>query len=487
MSIYRVSVLCLLFSACTERTEPAPAPAPAPTEAAVPQVGVPDDTPKTFDVAAIDAWASRRVKAMGLVGAQLAIVRGGKLVLSKGYGKRSVAADGVVTPETAFAIGSVTKQLTCASVLLLAEDGKLSIEDKVAKYYPDLTRASDISLNDLMSHLSGYPDYYPLDFVDERLTKPTTPETVVHEYGAKPLDFEPRTRFSYSNTGFLIAGRIIERVSGQPFGDFLGQRIFKPLGMTRSSLVAKDLAEVATGHTAFALGETEVAAPEAEGWLQAAGGAYATAEDLTKWDVGLADRTILKQASYDVMTSPRKLASGAPVTYACGLAVTQPDGETLLQHNGAVSGFLAWNAILPRTRSAVVFLSNSDHIDAHWIHSTIVSLLMKAENGKTIPAIAGQPPAEVARELFKGMQKGTVDRSKLGEAFSQYMSDARLKTAAPRLAMLGDIERIDEESFGERGGAENATLRLRFKTTTVRAILHRSPDGKVQQFLLYRQ
>src|SRR5262249_40658182 len=132
----------------------------------------PIDPPKTFDPRAIDAYVAAQVRAQGYPGLSLTIVRNGQVVLARGYGQRSLEGGDPVEPDTRFAVGSVTKQFACAGILLLAEEGKLSVDDKVAKYYPKLTSAGEISLYDLMSHTSGYADYYPLDFVDRRLVKP---------------------------------------------------------------------------------------------------------------------------------------------------------------------------------------------------------------------------------------------------------------------------------------------------------------------------
>src|SRR6267142_342785 len=118
-------------------------------------------SPTNFDLPAIDAYVAREVKDLGIAGVSLAIVRNGQLVFAKGYGRRSLEKQEPVTTNTLFAIGSITKQFTCACILLLAEEGKLSVEDKVAKYFPDLPRAMDITLLDLMNHVSGSPDYYP--------------------------------------------------------------------------------------------------------------------------------------------------------------------------------------------------------------------------------------------------------------------------------------------------------------------------------------
>src|SRR5262249_29473061 len=169
------------------------------------------EPPRTFDVATIDAYVKAQVRQQGFPGISLAIVRDGKLVLAKGYGHRSIEDQAPVEPDTMFAIGSVTKQFACAAILLLAEDGRLSVDDKVGKYYPGLTYADRITLYDLMTHVSGYADYYPLDFVDRRLARPIEEDALLAEYAGTRLDFEPGERWSYSNTGYVLLGRVIKK------------------------------------------------------------------------------------------------------------------------------------------------------------------------------------------------------------------------------------------------------------------------------------
>src|SRR6185503_2974457 len=155
--------------------------------------------PETFDVKAIDAFLEAQVRQPDRAGFSVAVVKDGEVVLAKGYGKRSLADGRPVEADTLFAIGSVSKQFTCAAVLLLAEAGKLSVWDPVAKYYPNLTRAPDITLLDLMNHVSGYPDYYPLDFVDRRMAKTIQPDALLRQYAGGKLDFDPGSKWSYSN------------------------------------------------------------------------------------------------------------------------------------------------------------------------------------------------------------------------------------------------------------------------------------------------
>lgn len=447
------------------------------------------DPPKTFDLKAIDEYLARRVKDQGFVGLAVAIMRQGKVVLAKEYGKSSLEEGKPVGPETMFAIGSVTKQFTCACILLLAEEGKISVLDPVAKYYPDLTRAQDITLYDLMTHVSGYPDYYPLDFVDRRMAKPIELDKLIQEYARGKLDFEPGTRWSYSNTGYIILGRVVEKVSGEPFAKFLDKRILKPLGMDHAAFEpGDDDKRLARGYTSFFLGEPEPARREGDGWIQAAGGLYATAGDLAKWDLGLMENKILKPASCLLMTTPRKLANGKIKNYGCGLSILERNGEAILRHTGAVSGFLAYNVLVPRTKSAVVLLTNGDHVDAAAIHNELVALLLKGPSGSDsdVPKVNGPAPQDAAQEIFRQMQKGDIDRTKLGRDFNEYLNEEKIKSAAARLTALGEPAKVDVLEISERGGMEVAIVRFTFKTAMVKAYMYRSLDGKIQEFLLYK-
>jgi D-alanyl-D-alanine carboxypeptidase len=445
--------------------------------------------PKTFDAKAIDAYVAAYVNAKGFIGLSIAIVKDGKVVLAKGYGKTSVKNGTNVDTETMFGAGSVTKQFTCACILLLAEEGKLSVQDKVSKYFPDLTRAKDITLYDLMTHVSGYPDYYPLDFVDRRMEKPIALDKLIHEYASGKLDFEPGTRWSYSNTGYIILGRVIEKVVGQPFEKFLSERVLKPVGMEHSIHEPKPGSKgIAAGHTSFFLGAVETATPEANGWIHAAGGLFTTPSDLAKWDLALMGGKLLKPASFELMTRPRKLADGRIRNYGCGLGTTLRDGETIFQHSGAVSGFLAFNIMYPRTKSAVILMTNCDHLDAAALNTELVGILQKAlaPAAPPIPKVDGPEPKVAALKLLHEMQTGEIKRDRLGEEFSHFLNSERVQAAKDRLKALGDPEKVEVESTHERGGMEVAVIRFTFKGAKIKGSLYRTPDGKIQQFLLYK-
>jgi CubicO group peptidase (beta-lactamase class C family) len=448
---------------------------------------------------AIEQELSRR----GGVGATVAVVENGRLLLARGFGRRSMDSRAPVGEDTLFGVGSVTKQFTAAATLLLAEDGKLSVDDKVAKYYPGLTRANEISLLDLMNHVSGYPDYYPLDFVDRRMLAPIAPDALIARYAGASLDFEPGTRWSYSNTGFVLLGRILEKVSGRPLGSYLRDRIFTPLGMSHTLYEpARDERRVAPGYTSFALTNLTPAAQEGDGWVGPAGAIYSTAADIARWDIALMEGRVLKPASWDLMTRPRLLANGNSSRYGCGLSVGTRDGITVFTHGGAVSGFIARNTFVPQTRSAVVVMINNEDgplANAIVDHAMAAAMPKRAaqlpvttgpsaarEDRGAVPRVAGAEPGAQASALFKALQAGTLERSGLGDEYSAFATPAKVRAASRVLKPLGELTGVDVRSVGERGGMEVSSVRLTLGSNALDALMYRSIDGKVQEYLLFR-
>jgi CubicO group peptidase (beta-lactamase class C family) len=444
--------------------------------------GDPAKPPETFDVHQIDSYLASEVGQKGRVGLSVAIVKDGKVALAKGYGRASLEKNEPVEKGTMFAIGSVTKQFTCACVLLLAEDGKLSIHDKVSKYYPKLTRADTITLLDLMNHTSGYPDYYPLDFVDRRMQKPISPDDLIREYGGGKLDFDPGTAWSYSNTGFIILGRIVERVSGQSFGDFLTDRILKPIGMTNTLYEPESNdGRLAAGYASFAVSPPEPVPPEAKGWLGGAGGIYSTPSDLARWDLALMEGKVLNPEFYRVMTKPRELSSGRSAGYACGLQVGTEERQTVLRHGGAVSGFNAFNAFIPSTKSAVVVCCNKEG-GVGSLPDTLLKPLLDEES--FVPKIAAAPAVDVVKSVFAQFRSGKVDRTQFGEEFNIFLTDSKIAGASHRLKSLGAPRTVKVVRSRERGGMEVTTTRLSFPKRTLQVLMYRKPNGTIEQFFI---
>ncbi len=436
--------------------------------------------PAPVSAAWLDSLARSYVARKHLVGLSVGVAQDGKVVLAQGYGFASLADRAPVTPQTMFAIGSVTKQFTCSAALLLVESGRISMRDPVSKYFPSLTRAKDITLLDLGNHVSGYRDYYPLDYVDREMEKATTADSVIAEYATKPLDFEPGTRWSYSNTGFMILGRVVEKVSGVPFGTFLDQHIFTPLGMRHTKYDPESGPGMASGYTTFALSGPVPVAREGRGWDGMAGAIWSTPGDLLAWDLALVGGKVLSPESYATLTTARRLADGRSSGYGCGESVNDRGDAIVLSHGGAVSGFSALNMVVPATRSAVVLLTNADFGSLAELARGILAKLTPRVN---VPTIQGQPAREAARAFLARVRRGEVDRSTLGDDFNAYLTPERL--AGARRTMAGSIGGLTVTGTAERGGMEVANLKFTVGKKEAAALMYRTPDGKIQEFLVF--
>ena len=440
---------------------------------------------KPVNIAEIDSLVLVAMGQRGLVGLSVGVAQDGKIVFARGYGSRSLATHDSVTPQTMFAIGSVTKQFTCSAVLLLAQERKLSLQDPVAKYMPHLTRADDVTLLELGQHVSGYRDYYPLDFVDREMLEARGADSIIAEYATRPLDFEPGTRWSYSNTNFLILGRVVERVSGEPFGAFLAHRFFTPLGMTHTTFAPSHQdSAMAHGYTSVALGAATPAIPEAAGWAGSAGAIWSTPTDLLTWDLALVDGKVLSDDSYRTLTTAHRLPDGRSTGYGCGEGVNDRGEAVVLRHGGAVSGFVAQNTVIPVTRSAVVLLANTDFAAIDELNSAIVRRLLPHQD---VPVINGPPALEAARGFLEGLRAGTVNRATLGDDFSAFLTPDLLAAARASLQRAGAISGLQVTNTVERGGMEVAVLRFKVGATNASALMYRSPDGKIQELLIYRE
>jgi CubicO group peptidase (beta-lactamase class C family) len=422
------------------------------------------------------------VASKHLIGLSVGVAQNGKMVLAKGYGLRALGGHDSVSTQTMFAIGSVTKQFTCSLTMLMAQDGKLSMGDPVAKYFPNLTRASDITLLELGQHVSGYRDYYPLDFVDREMQHDQTADSIINEYATRPLDFDPGTRWSYSNTNFLILGRVIEKVGGQNYASVLTQRILTPVGMARTQFdPTPGGTDMASGYTTFAFGPPFAAKPEGRGWAGTAGAIWSTLTDLVTWDLALVGGKVLTSDSYLVLTTPRRLTDGRSTGYGCGDGVNDRGKAVVLEHGGAVSGFVAENIVVPATRSAVVMLANTDFASLDSLGRAIVTKLLPQPD---VPTISG-PTAQVAAQTFlTALQQGRVDRSTLADDYSAFLTPDLVAQAHKSLRPISGVE---VRGLSERGGMEVADIRFKTGSEVGGALMYRSPDGKIQEVLFQRQ
>jgi len=437
-----------------------------------------------IDPTQIDSIIRQQIADKHIIGVSVGIMQNGKTVFARGYGVADVQTSSPVTPTTMFAIGSVTKQFTCSSMLMLQEQHKLSVDDPVSKYFPRLTRARNITLKDLGGHLSGYRDYYPLDYVDREMAMSQPADTIIARYAMRPLDFEPRSRWSYSNTGYLILGRVIERVSGQPIGSFFQSHIFTPLALTHTAYEPPPNGGMAKGYTSFGLSDPIDAVPEAKGWAGAAGAIWSTPTDLLTWDLSLLNHTLISPASYAVLATPQRLTDGRSSGYGCGQSINDRGSAVTLSHGGAVSGFVASNTIIPSSKSALVVLSNSDFSPVGELNQQLLAKLMPKTGD--VPTIAGLSALDAAKKFLTELEQGRVDRSTISADFDAYLTADKLATAQKSLNALGAISNVRVAGLRERGGMEVAIVQFNVGTTAAQGLMYRTPDGKLEEFLFSR-
>jgi len=431
--------------------------------------------------AAIDKAAAEILAKTGAPSASIAVVKDGKIAYEHAYGTANLEAKTPATPQMRYSIGSISKQFTAAAVLLLAEEGKLSLDDKVVRWLPELTRAKDISIRQLLSMTSGYQDFWPQDYVMPMMLKSATAQDILNGWARKPLDFEPGTKWQYSNTNYVVAGVIVERAAGMPLIDFLQKRIFTPLQMT--SVTDTDAGALGPGepmrYMRYALGPLRTAPKEGKGWMFAAGELAMTAHDLATWDISLIDQSILQPPSYRALETEVQLNNGVGTRYGLGVSVAMTDGRRSISHGGEVSGFTANNTVYPDNRAAVVVLTNLDATStSSQLATRIGSLLF------TTTDPAAQAALDQARNIFDGLQLGKVDRSLFTPNANAYFSEQALKDFASSLAPLGKPREFVQQSQSLRGGMTLRNFRAKFPQKTLRVWTFTMPDGKIEQYMV---
>ncbi len=431
----------------------------------------------------IDKAAAKVLATTGVPSASVAVVHDGKIAYVKAYGKARLEPSMAADPAMQYSIGSISKQFTAAVILFLVQEGKMTLDDPVAKYLPDLTRANEVTVRQVLSMTSGYQDFWPEDYLMTSMMKPTTPQQILDVWGKKPLDFEPGTLWQYSNTNYVIAGRIAEIVGGKPLMDQLQERIFRPLKMTEvlNSDASRLPANDPTGYYQHALGPLRPAPQAGPGWMFAACELAMPASDLALWNISLMNRSLLAPASYDAMFTEVKLKDGTGSKYGLGVYVGEREGHRFVSHDGEVSGFVSDNIVFPADKTAVTVLTNVDALNAAGdLAQQIVPLL-----------VDGDPTTKAAEvralAIFNGLQDGKIDRSQLTELASNYFSKEALDDFAASLKPLGAPTSFKQTSMMNRGGMTFRSFKAEFPGRSLRVTVFEEPDGKLEQYLVIAQ
>ncbi|MDQ2929938.1 MAG: beta-lactamase family protein, partial [Gemmatimonadota bacterium] len=399
--------------------------------------------------ARVDSIAAAVLTSTGVPSATVAVVMHGQLAYAQAYGAAKLEPHTAATRDMQFGIGSISKQFTAACLLLLQQEGKLKLDDPVSKYVPGLTRGNEVTIRQLLSHTSGYQDFWPQDYVPPAMEKAVTPQGILDHWARQPLDFEPGTRWQYSNTNFVIAALVVEKASGKPFFEFVRTRILDPLGMKSAvDFDAKGPAAVQpVGYMRYGLGPLRPATSTGPGWMYGAGELAMTASDLAKWDIAMIKQSFLQPESWRAMQTTVLLKSGVSANYGLGVDVDMSGGHRTIEHSGEVAGFTAENIVYPDDSAAVIVLTNQDAAPASsLIAAGIGRTLFTSEDANT------RSRTVRARAIFDGLQHGTIDRSFLTANASAYFGSQALADFQSTLGPLGAPVTFVQTGQRERGG-----------------------------------
>jgi len=433
--------------------------------------------------AQIDKIVARELAVDQVPSAEIAIVRDGKIVFNKAYGK---ANDGLLArTNLPYQIASNSKQFTAMALLLLEDEGKLSLDDHVSKFLPGITGGDKITIRQLLSHTSGIQDFWPQDYSFEAMSHPTKPEGIVDRWAKKPLDFEPGDQWQYSNTGYVVAGMIAEKVSGEPLVAFLQKRIFKPLGMT--TVLDQDEANTAAfpaGYGRYALGPIRKETSPARGWLYAAGELSMSAEDLAKWDIARINRSLVPADDWQAQETPVKLNNGKDTGYGLGVSIRTTPRRTI-SHTGEAVGFLSANNVYPDNKAAVVVLTNSWSGGAYTrIARDIARLILPPASPQGAVVLA---QLDRARAVYDQLRVGRLDRSQLTQNANFYFKPVVIGDYASSLGPLGEPTAF--ELNGDpvlRGGfvIQGYTIKYPGRSLNLSTFYEPGANGRIEQFLV---
>jgi len=341
------------------------------------------------------------LQGRALAGAVLGIARNGKIQVIKGYGLADLENRVPMTDSSVLRVGSVTKQFTAAAILRLADQGKLSVDDPLSKYVPDFPRAAEVKLRHLLSHTSGIASYtnpkYAAKARDAARRDFTLPQLIQFIATLEPLyEFEPGTAWFYSNSGYILLGQIIEKVSGKSYRDFLQAEFFGPLGLAHTAVdqMGEVLPDRAHGYTPSKGSPSGFVNPMFMSLTVAgpAGAIRSTARDMLEWQLALFGGRVLSPRSLTLMSTPTVLNDGRPTSkgrmppiwgsptaeYGFGLFIDRLDGRRTIGHGGAIPGFNTWMETFPDDGLSIVLLSNTDYPAAEELGPKVVKALLRA-------------------------------------------------------------------------------------------------------------
>jgi CubicO group peptidase (beta-lactamase class C family) len=439
--------------------------------------------------AKIDKFVQQEMQRQQVPGVAIAVVRGNDTLIAKGYGEANLELQAPVTRETIFQSGSIGKQFTAVAVMMEVEAGRLALDESVTKYLTDAPPMwRPITVRHLLTHTSGIPSYSSQDIEQRR---DYSEDAFLKVAYALPLEFEPGTRWSYSNTGYAVLGFLIHKVSGRFYGDILHDRVFVPLGMKTARIISEEdiVPKRAAGYRLVGgqVKNQEWIAPTLN--TTADGSLYLCINDYLAWDRGLRAHALLTPASWAEIYKPAALTSGRTVPYGFGWDVEESRGQPWYHHNGGAQGFATSISRYLADDLTVVVLTNladadpSQFVDG--ISQLIDPALAKLEPDSAIPDHNPDVTRRV-RGLLASAGAGKLSRADLPMVRRDFFPE-ELESSIELLRPLGDVQRLEllkQQQFGDEA------LYWYLATYQQRRVLVEvgfTPAGQVSKFGLDRR
>jgi D-alanyl-D-alanine carboxypeptidase len=377
----------------------------------------------------------------------VAIVENGALVYARAAGDSDVTKNTAATAATRFRAGSVTKMFTAVAVLQLVESGRIKIDDPLATYLPAAPHAKEVTLRQLLTHSSGIPNYLDAALASGATATRTTPQGILDFIAAKPLEFVPGQRFGYSNTGYVLLGLVVEKVTGQSLAAYEAENILKRAGMTETTFgSAPPGVPVATGY--MDAKDTTVARVDPS-WTYAAGDLVTTASDLGRFDIALMAGTLVASPTFARMATSGIAASADGRGYGFGMTLRQFGPDQLVGHHGGVPGFEAVDEMLPDKHFGVIVLGNSFAFDTSRVENPIFAALLPegyvaftAAERRAADAVAASADPRISallRSFVNGLERGAVDRGTLSEQMNVALTADVVTALHGQFARLGPL------------------------------------------------
>ncbi|HZY62052.1 MAG TPA: serine hydrolase domain-containing protein [Edaphobacter sp.] len=434
--------------------------------------------------ARIETQVASTLQKSGNPGAVVALVQHGQVVYTGAFGDARVKPEAKASVEMPYGIGSVSKQFTAAAVMVLVERGKLRLDDPVSTWYPQLAHSHEVTLRNLLNQVSGYADYYTEDYLTPEVASTTTPMALVREWTSKPLGFAPGTRWEYSNTNYLLAALIVEKVSQQPFFEFLQANVLQPAGIEHVvNLDGDKVPPLPVGYCHFGFGPARECPREGKGTLSGGGSLAMPIGELAKWDTVVLKRHVLKPSSWQIMESEFTLPDGTGTGYGMGFFLRVQNGRRTLAHGGELSGFTTQNTVFPAQDTAVAVIVNGDGGAAE-IASAIEDIAF-APAAKT--PVASDPSTEaLVRKVIAQLQQGHVDRKLLAPNLQYYFTKIALADYRNSLQPLGTVVSLETQDRFERGGMYGFSYKVKGSKKDISILVYVTKDGLLDQIMLLR-